>query len=179
MQRSTAMVVLGVLLMLMPAGAAASQGEGTRHITGSGMDLFFMDDKVFGTAGGHPLWAIYNCGSDIAGKIDIGGAYRDLNFTYHREGEDLITGTFGDLKLSMGRIEKVPGGLVYPVAAAGTVYRFTIRYAKQEDGHLVNSIIEGAVGGKNPLRLTVDGRLCPFATTGIIMIAVGAALSAN
>lgn len=180
MKRLVAPVVLAALLAcLAPAGAPASPGEGTRHITGSGMDLYFMDDKVFGTAGGHPLWARYNCGSDIAGKIDIGGAYHDLAFTYHREGEALITGTFGQLRLSMGRIEKVPGGLVYPVAAGETVYRFTIRYAAQEDGHLVNSIIEGAVGENAPLRLTVDGRLCPFATTGIIMIAVGAVLSGN
>jgi len=164
-------------LLFLPTGLAASPGEGTRHITGSGMDLYFMDDKVFGTANGHPLWAIYNCGADIAGTIDIGGTPHELAFAYHRDGGQLITGSFGTMTLSMGNIEKTADGLVYHVVAGETPLRFTIRYAKQEDGHLVNSIIEGSAGEGRPIRLTVDGRLCPFATTGIIMIAVGAALT--
>jgi hypothetical protein len=165
--------------LLLPAGLAASPGEGTRHITGNGMDLYFMDDKVFGTADGHPLWAIYNCGADIAGTIDIGGTYHDLALTYHRDGDRLITGTFGTLALGMDKIERTDGGLVYHVAVGDVTRRFTIRYEKQEDGHMVNSIISGSVGEGRPLLLTVDGRLCPFATTGIIMIAVGAAMLAD
>ena len=167
------------LLVFFPINLEASPGEGTRHITGSGMDLYFMDDKVFGTANGHPLWAIYNCGSDIAGTIDISGTYHDLTFAYHRDGDQLISGTFGTMPLAMGNIEKTAAGLVYHVVAGEIPLRFTIRYDKQEDGHLVNSIIEGSAGEGRPIRLTVDGRLCPFATTGIIMIAVGAALAAN
>ena len=167
------------IFLLLPAGLFASQGEGTRHISGSGMDLYFMDDKVFGTANGHPLWAIYNCGADIVGAIDIKDTYHDLNFSYHRDGDQLITGTFGAMPLAMGKIEKTGGGLVYHVVAGETPLRFTIRYEKQEDGHLVNSIIEGNAGEDRPIRLVVDGRLCPFATTGIIMIAVGAALAGD
>ena len=174
MKRLTA-YLLGILLFL-PAGLAASPGEGTRHITGNQMDLYFMDDKVFGTAEGHPLWAIYNCGADIAGAIDIGGTYHDLAFTYHRDGDRLITGTFGNLAMSMGKIERTKEGLVYHVLVGERTYRFSIRYEKQEDGHMVNSIITGSAGEGRPVRLTVDGRLCPFATTGIIMIAVGATL---
>jgi len=172
-------VFLAGIFLLLPAGLAASPGEGTRHIAGSGMDLYFMDDKVFGTANGHPLWAIYNCGADIVGAIDIKGTYHDLNFSYHRDGDQLITGTFGAMPLAMGKIEKTGGGLVYHVVAGETPLRFTIRYEKQEDGHLVNSIIEGNAGEDRPIRLVVDGRLCPFATTGIIMIAVGAALAGD
>ena len=167
------------LILLLPINLGASQGEGTRHITGSGMDLYFMDDKVFGTANEHPLWAIYNCGSDIAGTIDIGGTYHELAFAYHRDGDQLITGTFGGMAMAMNSIEKTSGGLVYNVVAGTTPLRFTIRYDKQEDGHMVNSIIEGHAGEGRPIRLMVDGRLCPFATTGIIMIAVGAALTAG
>jgi len=167
------------VLLILPIGLEASPGEGTRHITGSGMDLYFMDDKVFGTANGHPLWAIYNCGSDIAGLIDIGGSYYNLAFAYHRDGAQLITGTFGTMTLTMENIEKTAAGLVYHVVAGETPLRFTIRYDKQEDGHLINSIIEGRAGEDRPIRLTVDGRLCPFATTGIIMIAVGAVLAAE
>jgi hypothetical protein len=166
-------------LLLLPISLDASPGEGTRHIAGSGLDLYFMDDKVFGTANGHPLWAIYNCGADIVGSIDIKGTYHDLNFSYHRDGDQLITGTFGAMPLAMEKIEKTADGLVYHVLAGETPLRFTIRYDKQEDGHLVNSIIEGNAGKDRPIRLVVDGRLCPFATTGIIMIAVGAALAGD
>jgi hypothetical protein len=166
-------------LLLLPISLDASPGEGTRHIAGSGLDLYFMDGKVFGTANGHPLWAVYNCGTDIVGAIDIKGTYHDLNFSYHRDGDQLITGTFGAMPLAMEKIEKTAAGLVYHVMAGSTPLRFSIRYDKQEDGHLVNSIIEGSAGKDRPIRLVVDGRLCPFATTGIIMIAVGAALAGD
>jgi hypothetical protein len=177
MQRKRTTTLLALFLLLATIGAAASPGEGTRRITGSGVELFFMDDKLFGTANGHPLWAIYNCGADISGKIDIDGTYHDLDFAYHREGDRLITGAFGKLDLSMGRVTRTSAGFVYPVAVGETVYRFAIRYEKHEDGHLVNSTIEGRLDEERPLRLVADGRLCPFATTGIIMIAVGAVLA--
>ena len=79
----------------------------------------------------------------------------------------------------MGRIEKIPGGLVYPMTNGLATYRFISRYAKQKEMPLVNAIIEGKDGDGRALRLTVDDRLCPFATTGIIMIAVGAILFSN
>lgn len=143
-------ILIALLLLTCPALAS---DEGTRHITGTGMDVYFMNDKVFGIAGrlvetendrssphlggnGHPLWAIYNCGSDINGEIDI-------DSTYH---------LFVDEKECL----------------------FSIRYEKVEDDHLVNSIIEGKLQNEKEIRLTVDGPLCPFATTGIIMIASGA-----
>ena len=132
------------VLLILPISSMASPGEGTRHISGSGMDLFFMDDKVFGTANDHPLWAIYNCGSDIFGTIDINGTYHEMAFAYHREGDYLMTGTLGDLTLSMGKIEKTEDGLVYHVIVENRVHRFTIRYHRR-------SRRDGPAG-------TVDGR---------------------
>ena len=38
---------------------------------------------------------------------------------------------------------------------------------------MVNSIIEGKVTTGEQIKLTVDGHLCPFATTGIVMIIAG------
>lgn len=81
--------MLVALMGIMPLRVEATQREGTRDITGSGLNLYFLHDKVFGTACGHPLWARYNCGSDFAGQIDLGNAYRELNFTYRRDGGDL------------------------------------------------------------------------------------------
>ena len=54
---------------------------------------------------------------------------------------------------------------------------FTIRYEKLEADHMVNSIIEGSLGKDLDLRFVVDGPLCPFATTGIILITAGSSLS--
>ena len=51
---------------------------------------------------------------------------------------------------------------------------FSIRYEKVQDDHLVNYIIESKLQNGKEIRLIVDGPLCPFATTGIIMIASGA-----
>lgn len=160
------LVALGGLSPL----CGADSGEGTRRIVGSGLDVYFMNDRVFGTAGGHPLWAVYNCGSDIEGMIDIDGRYHKFGFQYHRDRERMITGRFGALEMSLGRVARTAEGFSYPVLAGGNEYGFTIRYETLEDGHLVNSVIEGDLGGKK-LTLRVDGRLCPFATTGIIMIA--------
>jgi len=96
--------------LMLPIGLEASPGEGTRHTTCRGMDLHFRDDKVLGTVNGHPLWAIYNCGADIVGTLDIGGTYHDLALTYHRDGDQLITGTFSTMTLTMGNIEKTGTG---------------------------------------------------------------------
>jgi hypothetical protein len=135
-----------------------------------------MDDKVFGTVKGHPLWAVYKCGSEIRGKIDIGGAYREVHFAYRKGGNRIIEGTFDTLKMALGNIEESGESVIYPVFAGDRAYRFSIRYERVEGGHMVNSIIEGDTGGGNHMRLSVDGRLCPFATTGIVMIVVGAVL---
>ena len=61
-----------ILLVLSPIGGMASD-EGTRHITGDDIDLYFMNDKLFGHVKKHPLWAIYNCGSDIKGTRSLSG----------------------------------------------------------------------------------------------------------
>jgi hypothetical protein len=181
-------ILMALLLLTCPALAS---DEGTRHITGSGMDVYFMNDKVFGTTGrleetendrtslrkggnGHPLWAIYNCGSDINGEIDINGTYHYFAFKYHCQADRIITGKFGPLKMSLGKIEKANAGFTYHVFVDEKECLFSIRYEKVEDDHLVNSIIEGKLQNEKEIRLTVDGPLCPFATTGIIMIASGA-----
>jgi len=103
MKKKTSISVL-LCLLAVSLGSTSASEEGTRHITGSRMDLYFMNDKVFGTAGGHPLWAIYNCGTDINGEIDIKGTYRKFTYAYHKEGQRLITGTFGPLEMAMGKI---------------------------------------------------------------------------
>jgi hypothetical protein len=61
-----------------------ASGEGTSHITGTGNNIYFMDDKMFGTIYGHPLWAIYHCGSEIEGQIDIQGTYHHFDFNMNR-----------------------------------------------------------------------------------------------
>jgi len=135
-----------------------------------------MNDKVFGTAGRHPLWAIYKCGMDIKGEIDIDGTYHTFAFTYHPKAERIVTGTFGMLKMALGQIKRTDGGFVYQVFAGEKEYRFSIRYEKVKDDHLLNSVIEGAISGDTSIKVTVDGPLCPFATTGIIMIVAGAVM---
>ena len=104
--------VLVLVLGLLPASASE---EGTRHISGEGVDMYFMNDKVFGTVDGHPLWAIYNCGSDIKGEIDADGTYHGFGFTYHREGDRKITGTFASHQMALGAIDKTDDGFVYHV----------------------------------------------------------------
>lgn len=181
-------ILLAVILLTCPAMAFE---EGTRRITGTGIDVYFMNDKVFGTAGrvvvrgndrtfprktgnGHPLWAIYNCGSDINGEIDIDGTYHYFAFNYYRQADRIIKGKFGPLKMSLSKIEKTNTGFTYHVFVDEKESLFSIRYEKVEDDHLVNSIIEGKLQNGKEIRLIVDGPLCPFATTGIIMIASGA-----
>jgi len=173
MHRSTAALTL---VLVTCAGIALAADEGTRHITGDSADLWFMNDKVFGTAGGHPLWAIYNCGSDIKGEMDLAGASREFAFTYHQEGERRITGTFGDTAMALGAIDKQETGFVYHVWIGDTEHLFSIRYEQLEDEHMVNSVIEGSVGEGKAIVLKVDGQLCPMATTGIVLIAAGSLL---
>lgn len=174
-------LLTGILLFFMtfPCPLFATE-EGTRHITGRDMDMYFMDDKVFGTVHGCPLWAVYNCGSEINGKIDLSGTYHTFRLQYPREGDIIVTGNFGPLPLSLNRIEKKNDRVLYHLSVESKSYVFSIRYERLEEDHMVNSIIEGEDGQGNPIKLNVDGPLCPFATTGIILIVVGSvALSAG
>jgi hypothetical protein len=165
------------LLLAFGFAITLAEDEGTRHIVGDDVDMFFMNDKVFGTVDGHPLWAIYNCGSDIKGEIDVGGTYHKFSFEFGKEKDKKIVGTFGANEMSLGDVEKTDGGFVYHVFVGETEYLFKIRYEELEGEHMVNSIIEGSVGDGRDLKLTVDGHLCPFATTGIILIAAGSSLA--
>jgi hypothetical protein len=177
MRRVTAVLIVFAFVCFGSLAIVAKEEEGTRHITGEGMDMFFMNDKVFGTVDGHPLWAIYNCGTDIKGEMDIDGSYRPFAFEYRTGGERRIHGTFGSQEMALGEIEKTDQGFVYHVFVGDEEHTFSIRYEKLEDGHLVNSIIEGSLGSGRQLKLTVDGHLCPFGTTGILLIAVGSSLA--
>jgi hypothetical protein len=172
--KRTAIVLFFVLALGCTAALAAD--EGTRHIVGEGVDMYFMNDKVFGTVDGHPLWAIYNCGSDIKGEMDVGGTYHPFSFAYRTEGDRKIVGTFGEQKMSLGDVEKTDGGFVYHVFVGLKEHTFSIRYEQLDDEHMLNSIIEGSLGDDRQLRLVVDGHLCPFATTGILLIAAGSSL---
>ncbi len=169
------LVTLPLLLVLVATVAPAAE-EGTRHITGTAVDMYFMNDKVFGTVSGYPLWALYNCGSDINGEMDVKGTYHKFSFAYHQEGDKKITGTFSSQEMSLGAVDKQENGFLYHVFIGDKEHTFSIRYEALESEHLVNSVIEGALPDGKQLRLTVDGRLCPFATTGIILIAVGSSL---
>jgi hypothetical protein len=161
--------------VIFSAATFASE-EGTRHITGEGIDLYFMNDKLFGHVYGHPLWAIYNCRSDIKGEIDVNGTYHVFQMVYHREGDRMVTGTVGDRYVGMGAIERTPQGFAYHVFIREKEYTFSIKYETLEDEHLVNSVIEGDMGNGKKIKMTVDGHLCPFATSGIICIAAGSLL---
>jgi hypothetical protein len=173
MMKRTA-VVLFLLAMVIPT-VAAGMKEVTRHITGEETDLYFMNDKVFGVLQNRPLWAIYNCGSDIEGEIDIGGSYQRFHFQYRDEGAQRITGAFGSLKMALGKIERNGKGFTYHVIVGDKAYDFSITYKRVEAEHLVDSLIEGELDGKK-ISLSVDGHLCPFATTGIVLIVVGSAV---
>jgi hypothetical protein len=175
MRRAVATFIL-VLVTCTATVLLAEEGEGTRHITGPGLDMYFMNDKVFGTAGGHPLWAMYTCGKEIKGEMDVAGAYRAFDFTYLQEGDRTITGTFASTAMALGAIDKQDNGFVYHVFIGEREQLFSIRYQELEGKHMVNSVIEGTLPDGKTLKLTVDGRLCPMATTGIILIAAGSAL---
>jgi len=136
-----------------------ASGEGTRHITGKNIDVYFMNDKLFGQVNNHPLWAIYNCGSDIQGEIDVN--------------DRRITGSFGREEISIGTITKTKRGFVYQALIGKNEYSFSVRYEEIEKEHLVNSIIEGETDGGKKVKMLVDGHLCPFATAGIILIIAG------
>ena len=161
------------LTVLVPSYAA---DEGTRHITGEGVDIYFMNDKLFGHVDRHPLWAIYNCGTDIKGQIDVDGKYHEFQMVYQRGGNRILTGTIGDNYVALGDVKRTNDGFIYQVFIKEKEYAFSIKYERIEDEHLVNSVIEGDVGTGKKIRLVVDGHLCPFATTGIICIAAGTAM---
>ena len=183
-----AIIILIVLVLCLLAGISAAK-EGTRHIAGGNISLYFMNDKVFGTVNNHPIWAIYNCGTDINGEMDINGTYHSFGFQFTKddakgdakEGDKKgvgckdrqINGSFGRLKMSLGKIDRAEEGFIYHVFFGEQEHIFSIKYEKIKDGHMVNSIIEGSLEGKGPIRLVVDGHLCPFATTGIILIVAG------
>jgi hypothetical protein len=171
--KRTAVVV--VLLALLIPTVAVGMKEGTRHIIGKGTDLYFMNDKVFGVVQNRPLWAIYNCGSDIEGEIDIGESYQRFQFQFQNEGARRITGSFGSLEMALGKIERKGKGFTYHVIVGNQEVEFSISYKRVEAEHLVDSLIEGELDGRK-ISLSVDGHLCPFATTGIILIVVGSAV---
>lgn len=175
MKKFVVLMAVTVSVVVVCLTALASQ-EGTRHITGKDIDIYFMNDKLFGHIKKHPLWAIYNCGSDIKGEIDVNGTYHGFDFLYHRGADKIITGTFGSQEISMGNISKTELGFDYQVFIGKKEHLFSIRYERLEKGHLVNSIIEGQVGDKEKIKMVVDGHLCPFATTGVIVIAAGSIL---
>ena len=164
-----------ILFLALPLSLYA-MGEGTRHITGKGMDLYFMNDKVFGTVESRPLWGIYNCGSDIKGEIDINGTYQKFNFQFQNKDDRKIIGSFGSLTMGLGKIERKEKKFIYHVFVGEKEYTFSIKYEKTADEHMVNSLIEGELDRNKKIRLTVDGHLCPFATTGIILIVAGSSI---
>jgi hypothetical protein len=173
MKRTTFFCLFSILAMALPAMAFASD-EGTRHITGNNVDVYFMNDKLFGQVNKHPVWALYNCGTDIKGEIDVNGTYHEFQMVYHRTGHRKITGNFGSHYIAMGDIKRTKSGFIYQVFVREKEYFFTIKYERLEDDHLVNSIIEGSLGDGKAIKLKVDGHLCPFGTTGVILITVGA-----
>ncbi len=75
--------------------------------------------------------------------------------------------------MTLGSIERKAKKIVYHVFVGDSEYTFLIRYKQIEDEHMVNSIIEGELAEGMKIKLMVDGHLCPFATTGIILITVG------
>ena len=79
--------------------------------------------------------------------MDVDGTYRDFEFEYHSGGDRKVTGTFGDTKMSLGEIEKADGGFVYHLFVGEVEHIFSVRFEKLDEGHLLNSIIEGSLGG--------------------------------
>jgi hypothetical protein len=175
MKKKVVLTVFTFCCVMFSVAGFASE-EGTRHITGDGVDLYFMNDKLFGHVDRHPLWAIYNCGVDIKGEIDINGTYHPFQMVYQRGGNRILTGTVGQYYVALGDIKRTKEGFVYQVFIKEKEYAFSIKYERIEDEHLVNSVIEGDVGKKKKIKMVVDGHLCPFATTGIICIAAGSAM---
>ena len=165
-----------IVLLLISTPCSAAESEKTRHITGDGIDIYFMQDKVFGVINNHPIWAIYNCGSDISGEIDKNGTYITFSFKFSKEREKRFTGTFGKKEIGLGDIEKTDKKLIYHVFVNGKEYLFSVIPEKIEENHMVNSVIEGTLDERRIMRFHVDGELCPFATTGIILIVSGAML---
>jgi len=168
-------ILVVLIVAFVTLAPATAEEEGTRHIVGDGVDLYFMNEMVFGTVDGSPLWAIYNCGSDIQGKIDVAGKYRPFEFRYQKE-DPKIVGSFGRHGVAVDEIETRENGFVYHVVAGADEHLFSIRYEELEGGHMLNSVIEGTRPDGRAVTLKVDGHLCPFATSGVILIAAGTAL---
>ena len=166
-------LTLCIVFTVVLFGVVGASEEGTRHITGDNVDVYFMNDRLFGHVEKHPLWAIYNCGRDIKGQIDVDGTYHQFHMVYHRTGNRKITGNFGTYYIAMGDIRRIESGFVYQVFVKEKEYFFTIKYEQFEQEHLINSVIEGKIADGKTIKWTVDGRLCPFATTGVILIALG------
>ena len=176
--KTMAAVLIGsaFLSALLP-GSAFPSWEGTRHVIGDGIDLYFMNDKVFGHVNKNPLWAVYTCATDIKGEMDVRGTYHRLDLRYNQAGEHTITGSFGSQPVAVTTIEKTEGGLIFGVLIGKKEYSFSTRYEQLEREHMVNAIIEGKIDGGKDMKLTVDGPLCPFATAGIILIVAGSTLA--
>lgn len=94
-----------------------------------------MNDKVFGTVNDHPLWAVYDCGTEIRGEIDIQGNCHRFHFTYLGEEDSLITGNFGALKISLGKLRKEAGRIIYPIKAGEKTYFFPYGIKKFKKAH--------------------------------------------
>ena len=105
--------------------------------------------------------------------MDVEGTYHKFNFQYQRGGQCKVTGSFGSLKMALGKIERKDDKVVYHVSINEKQCTFSIKYEQIKDKHMVNSLIEGEVTTGKKIKLTVDGHLCPFATTGIVMIIAG------
>jgi hypothetical protein len=163
---------VGVLLVM---AVAAGAQEAPRRVRGSGVDLVFADDLVYGSVGGRAVWASYRCGRDIQGAMEGEGTRLEFAFTYAEKGAPrVVSGSFGGREAALERIVPVEQGFVYDLSLGEDLLEFHIRYLRNAQGHLENPVIEGRLPGRQAVRLTVDGPLCPFATTGVILIVAGA-----
>ena len=104
--KTIAYTVTILFLMFVLVSPLTFANEGTRHITGNDVDIYFMNDKVFGTVSGYPLWAIYNCGKDINGEMSHNGNTREFSFLYNHQGNPLINGSFGNMQMSLDGIKR-------------------------------------------------------------------------
>jgi hypothetical protein len=164
--------IVGVLLVL---AASAGAQEAPRRIRGSGVDLIFAEDMVYGSVGGRPVWANYRCARDIQGVMEGNGTRVEFAFACAAKGAPrVVSGTFGGREAALERILPVDQGFVYDLSLGEDLLEFHIHCSQDAQGHLENPVIEGRLPGRKSVRLAVDGRLCPFATMGVILIVTGA-----
>jgi hypothetical protein len=168
--------ILGIVgLVLLALASVAGAQEAPRRIHGGGVDLQMEGDLVFGTVGGLPVWARYRCGRDIQGTMEAAGARMDFAFTYAgKDAPRLVTGSFGGREAALERILPLDQGFVYELSLGEDLLEFRIRYHRDVQGHMQNPVIEGRLPGRRAVRLTVEGQLCPFATSGLILMVAGA-----